>query len=216
MSPGVTILLIGSSIKYVCVCVCVFLGRWWISFHQRYLLRTAGWRVGCALVCFHLPSILSVKPASVYLPKVTLLPTSSLGLTSRCAESGCNPTLPGLPHCPTLKPEPTDHRSALSNPLPCQEGAPCKCQVTLVFRGQKASLSGRARESGGPNLGFLSSRGPEIQASPVPPEYRCPGLFGRFWARVFCFVLFCFRARVFKKKVPRDRVISVQLSSSRE
>lgn len=143
------------------MCVCVFLGRWWISFHQRCLLRTAGWRVGCALVCFHLPSILGVKPASVCLPKVTLLPTSSLGLTCRCTESGCNPTLPGLPHCPTLKPEPTDHCSALSNPLPCQEGAPCKWQVTLVFRGQKASLSGRVRESGGPNLGFLSSRGPQ-------------------------------------------------------
>lgn len=45
-------------------------------------------------------------------------------------------------------------------------------------------------------------KGTPIQASPVPPEYRCPGLFGSFWARVF------------KKKVPRDRLISVQLSSS--
>ena len=90
-----------------------------------------------------MPSILCVKPASLYLPKVTLLPTSSLGLTSRCAESGCNPTLPGLPHRPTQKPEPTDHHSALSNPLPCQEGAPCEWQVTLVCRGQKASLSWR-------------------------------------------------------------------------
>ena len=189
MSPGMTILLIGSSIKYVCVC---FWGDGGLAFIRGICsgLLDGMWGV---LVCFHLPSILGVKPASVYLPKVTLFPTSSLGLTSRCAESGCNPTLPGLPHCPTLKPEPTDHPfkpSALSNPLPCQEGAPYKCQVTLVFKGQKASLSGRARESGGPNLGFLSSRGPAIQASPVPPEYRCPGLFGRFWARVlFCFVL---------------------------
>ena len=133
-------------------------------------------------MCVHLPSILCVKPASLYLPKVTLLPTSSLGLTSRCAESGCNPTLPGLPHRPTQKPEPTDHHSALSNPLPCQEGAPCEWQVTLVCRGQKASLSCRVRESSGPNLGFLS-RGPQSKRPPFPLSTDAQAFLGAFGPR---------------------------------
>lgn len=51
----------------------------------------------CSGLCVYLQSALHVKPASLHLSKVTLLPTSIPGLTSqdsfKCAESGCNLTL---------------------------------------------------------------------------------------------------------------------------
>lgn len=66
----------------------------------------------------------------------------------------------GSPALPCSETRATDHCSALSNRRPCQEGAAWRWQVPLVCRGQKASLSGRAGESGGPSLGLLLLRTP--------------------------------------------------------
>lgn len=92
-------------------------------------------------------------------------PTASIvGLASqppsRGAESGCNVSLMGSEHCSTLKPEPTDHCSALSNHHhSCQEGAAQEWQVTLVCRGQEAYLSGRTRSQMNPALAFKHREG---------------------------------------------------------
>ena len=189
-----TLLLIGSSIKYVCVC---FWGDGGLAFIRGICsgLLDGMWGV---LVCFHLPSILGVKPASVYLPKVTLLPTSSLGLTSRCAESGCNPTLPGLPHCPTLKPEPTDHPfkpSALSNPLTFQtlslarKGLPTNVRSHWSSRARRPlSAAGRGSQVD-PTLAFCHQGDPQSKRPLFHLSTDAQAFLGDFGPG-FCFVLF--------------------------